>query len=166
MEAIILIGIQGAGKTTFYRERFFDSHLRISLDMLRTRERERLLVATCVTSQQRFVVDNTNVTRAERAVYLTAARAGHFRSIGYFFRAGLRDALRRNAQRRGRSAIPVAGVAATAKRLEPPHPDEGFDELYQVEVDDRGGFVVTPWTPPERTKDEGRINTGELREAG
>jgi hypothetical protein len=36
MEAIILIGIQGAAKSTFYRDRFFDTHVRINLDMLKS----------------------------------------------------------------------------------------------------------------------------------
>jgi hypothetical protein len=37
METVLSIGVQGAGTTAFYRERFFDTHLRISLDMLRSR---------------------------------------------------------------------------------------------------------------------------------
>ena len=41
MEAVLLIGIQGSGKTTFYRERFADTHAHISLDVLKTRGRER-----------------------------------------------------------------------------------------------------------------------------
>jgi hypothetical protein len=41
MQAVILIGLPGAGKTTFYRQQFFERHVRISLDMLRMRNRER-----------------------------------------------------------------------------------------------------------------------------
>ena len=37
MQVVILIGIQGSGKSTFCRKRFFDTHVRINLDMLRTR---------------------------------------------------------------------------------------------------------------------------------
>ena len=40
MELIVFCGIQGSGKTTFYRERFFNTHLRISLDLVKTRERD------------------------------------------------------------------------------------------------------------------------------
>ena len=39
MQAVIFIGIQGSGKTTFYRDRFFNTHFRINLDMLKTRHR-------------------------------------------------------------------------------------------------------------------------------
>lgn len=41
MEAIVFVGIQAAGKTSFYRERFFRTHIRLSLDMLRTRHERR-----------------------------------------------------------------------------------------------------------------------------
>lgn len=39
MEAVIFIGIQGAGQSSFYKERFFQTHVRSNLDMLRTRRR-------------------------------------------------------------------------------------------------------------------------------
>jgi hypothetical protein len=64
MEMILLIGGQGAGKSTFYRERFFDTHVRVNLDMLKTRHRERLLVEACLRMKQKFVMDNTNPTVA------------------------------------------------------------------------------------------------------
>ena len=75
-EAILLIGLQGSGKSTFYRERFFATHVRINLDMLRTRRREILLLDACLAGGTPFVVDNTNPTLAARARYLTLARGG------------------------------------------------------------------------------------------
>jgi hypothetical protein len=30
MEAVLFVGIQGAGKSTFYLQRFFDTHVRIT----------------------------------------------------------------------------------------------------------------------------------------
>lgn len=70
MEAVIFIGIQASGKTSFYKERFFETHVRLSLDMLKTRHRQRLLIEACVAAQQPFVVDNTNVRQEERAEYI------------------------------------------------------------------------------------------------
>jgi len=73
-EAVIFVGIQGSGKTTFYRERFFETHVRINLDMLRTRRREQLLFKACLQSGQSFVVDNTNPLATDRARLFEAAR--------------------------------------------------------------------------------------------
>ena len=33
MEAVIFIGIQASGKSTFFKERFFNTHVRINLEM-------------------------------------------------------------------------------------------------------------------------------------
>ncbi len=144
MEALIFIGIQGSGKTTFYQRRFFETHVRVNLDMLHTRARERALIAACLASQKRFVIDNTNPRAADRAGYIAAAKAAGFRIIGYFFQPDLRGSLRRNASRAGRAVIPVPGVIGTLKRLEAPTWAEGFDELYSVSIDENGQFVETP----------------------
>lgn len=61
MEAVIFVGIQGAGKSSFYKERFFRTHVRINLDMLRTKRRQEILLAACIEAKQPFVADNTNV---------------------------------------------------------------------------------------------------------
>jgi predicted kinase len=82
MEAIVLCGIQGSGKTTFYRERFLDTHVRVAMDLLRTRAREQAFLELCLRTQQRFVVDNTNPTAADRRRYVEPARAAGFRVIG------------------------------------------------------------------------------------
>lgn len=142
MEAVIFVGIQASGKSTFYRERFFDTHLRISLDLVRTRRRERLLMEACIEAGQRFVVDNTNPTAAERARYLGPARAAGFRTIGYFFAPDPKGSVTRNAARPRQ--VPPSGIFGTLKRLEPPSLAEGFDELHVVRVG-QASFTVEAW---------------------
>src|SRR5438105_14882155 len=128
MEAVIFIGLQGAGKSTFYKERFFDTHLRVNLDMLKTRHRENCFLTTCVETGQRFVVDNTNSTRAERQVYIRAAKDAGFRVVGYYFRSRVEDCMRRNEGRPDGQRVPLKGLLGTAGRMERPTPEEGFDE--------------------------------------
>lgn len=147
MEAILFIGIQGAGKSTFCKERFFDTHVRINLDMLRTRRREEILLNACLQSGQPLVVDNTNPLPADRSRYLGPARAAGFRTIAYFFDTALRDAMRRNNLRPGKQKIPAPAVAATFKKLVPPTAAEGFDEIYTVELTPDRGFVVSATFP-------------------
>jgi predicted kinase len=83
MEAVVLCGIQGSGKTTLYRDRFLATHVRVALDLLRTRAREEAFVRLCLETQQPFVVDNTNPTAADRRRYVEPARAAGFRTIAY-----------------------------------------------------------------------------------
>ena len=145
MEAVIFVGLQAAGKSTFYRERFFASHLRISLDQLRTRHRERSLLAWCLQHQQRFVVDNTNPTVAERAVYIAPARAAGFCVVGYVFAPDVAGSLARNAGRPAAEQVPAQAIGGTRKRLEWPQYSEGFDELHYVRAIPGGSFVIEEW---------------------
>ena len=142
MEAVIFVGLQASGKSTFYKERFFDTHVRINLDMLRTRRRESLLLHACIAAQQPLVVDNTNVLAAERAVYIAAAQAAGFRVVGYYFETTVSAAIGRNSKREGKARIPPQAIGGTAKRLQPPALAEGFAVLYHVRIAPEGGFVV------------------------
>lgn len=147
MEAVILVGIQASGKSTFYQQRFFDTHVRISRDLLKTRNRERLLLQACVEGRQPFVVDNTNVLAEERARYVAAAKTAGYRVVGYFFRTEPRAAIARNKLRQGKAVVPIPGILGTYKRLEEPRMDEGFDELYAVTLTPANEFVVEPFVP-------------------
>ena len=143
MEAVIFVGVQGSGKTSFYRERFFESHVRISLDMLRTRQREQLLLVACLQGRQAFVIDNTNPLPSDRARYIAPARAAGFRVVVYFFETSLRDAIRRNNQRGGKKKVAVPGVAATFHKLQVPTQEENIDAVYVVRISQENRFVVT-----------------------
>jgi predicted kinase len=146
MEAIVLCGLQGSGKTTLYRDRFLETHIRVSMDLLRTRAREADLLAWCLRTRTRFVVDNTNPTAADRARYIAPAREAGFRVIGYLVDAHTHEALARNALRMGKDR----GLAGTAGRLLRPTPEEGFDELWHATVAAEGGWRVEALavTPP------------------
>ncbi len=145
MEAVIFMGLQGAGKSTFYKERFFATHLRINLDMLNTRHREKRLLLACVETSQPFVVDNTNPTRAEREIYIRAAKDAGYRVVGHYFQSRVEDCKRRNGQRPSAQQVPLRGILGTAGRMEMPSLGEGFDELFYVRIDEAGGFVVEEW---------------------
>lgn len=150
MEAVILVGLQGAGKSTFCQQRFWHTHLRLNLDLIKTRHREHRLLAVCAETSLRFVVDNTNPSRAERAVYIAAVKPVKFRVVGYYFTAPLDDCRRRNDQRPDAQRVPDRGVWATAARMEVPSLSEGFDALFTVHTDAAGSFVVGDW--PEEVR--------------
>lgn len=138
MEAIIFSGIQASGKSTFYTQRFFRSHVRISLDLLHTRNKERRSLELCLQLQQPFVIDNTNPTKDERSKYIEPAKARKFQVIGYSFASSLQDSLMRNEGRVGTERVPDIGLRAVAKKMEAMDFGEGFDRLFRVSIQDSG----------------------------
>ncbi len=142
MEAVIFIGLQASGKSSFYKERYFSTHVRISLDLLKTRNRERQFLAACLETQQPFVIDNTNPSCADRAKYIEAAKNAKYSIVGYYFRSKVQDCLERNETRVVR--VPEVGILSTAKKLELPSMDEGFENLRYVRLTE-SGFVVEEW---------------------
>jgi predicted kinase len=150
MELILLTGVQGSGKTTLYRDRFLATHVRVAMDLLRSREREAAFVALCLETRQPFVVDNTNATPADRRRYLEPARAAGFRTIGYLVEVDATVALARNAERSAQARVTVPRLVGTARRLVPPAPEEGFDELWHATAAPGGGWRIEPLltTPP------------------
>ncbi|MDQ6785733.1 MAG: ATP-binding protein [Acidobacteriota bacterium] len=145
MEAVIFVGIQGAGKSTFFKERFFNSHVRINLDMLRTRHREKLIFEACLEAKQKLVLDNTNLTQETRINYIVKAKEFEFKIVGYYFQTNLSKAIERNNAREGKAKIPEKGLLGAFKRLQLPDFDEGFDELFYVWTNEQSQFVVENW---------------------
>ena len=142
MEAVILIGVPGAGKSTFYLQRFAATHQRLSLDELGTRQKEHRRMLELVAARIPFVVDDTNILRSDRAVFIATARAAGYKVCGYVFRLPLRAAIKRNVLRTGKGLIPVPALIRSWKRLEPPTTDEGFHGLWAVDVGADGGLTV------------------------
>jgi predicted kinase len=144
MESIIFIGIQATGKSSFFKENFFDSHIRINLDMLRTRNREKILLEACLEAKQHFVSDNTNLTFEDRKKIIEKAKEKKFKVIGYYFQSKLEDCIKRNTLRDGKAKIPEKGLRGAFNRLEIPEFEEGFDELFYVRIENNK-FVIEDW---------------------
>jgi predicted kinase len=132
-EAVIFVGLQGSGKTTYFNEHFARTHAHVSRDIQRTPERELALMRECLLSGRSFVVDNTNATRAARAPYIREAKAGGFNVLCCFFDVPVRTAIGRNNHRKDKKAIPVPAILRMAKQLEPPSREEGFDAVRVIE---------------------------------
>jgi len=141
--AVVMIGIPASGKSTFCR-RYFPELPVISLDLLHRRKREDAVLRETLASGRSFVVDNTNVTRAERAKYLAAAREAGYRTVGVYMRSDTAGCLARNELRVGKARIHRVGVLARAKALELPEYGEGFDRLFYVTLAE-SGFTMSDW---------------------
>ena len=139
LELVILVGLQGAGKTTFYRRRYAGTHAHVSKDAMpnaRNKERRQAaLISEALAQGRSVVVDNTNPTRASRRALIDLGRAHGAWVVACYLPVPVADAVSRNGRREGRARVPVVGILATAKKLDVPSPDEGFDELVVVPID-------------------------------
>jgi predicted kinase len=144
MQAIIFIGIQATGKSTFYKANFFNSHIRLSMDLMNTRNRENQFLTTCFRTQARFVIDNTNPTSDERKKYIELAKENKYEVVGYYFSSSIEEALKRNKLRKSKDKVPEVGIKGCYAKLEMPTANEGFDKLYFVKATNNE-FIVEVW---------------------
>jgi predicted kinase len=149
MELVILIGLQGSGKSTFYRQRFAQMHELVSKDLFRNNSnparRQRQLIEEALQAGRSVVVDNTNPTREVRAELVRLGRRHGATVLGYYFEAQVTESLARNALREGRGRVPDVAIFATMKKLVRPSNEEGFDRLYYVRTMDGMRFDVSDW---------------------
>ncbi|MBI2834752.1 MAG: ATP-binding protein [Acidobacteria bacterium] len=145
-DLVVFIGLPASGKTTFYRREFASTHAHVSKDLMRnvrTRgRRQAKMVDDMLSKGISVVVDNTNVTRADRAALVAAATSHRARVVAYVFTGSPAQCLARNKQRRGKAQVSAAAILAGAKRFQPLTADEGFDAVYRVTIGSEGDFEV------------------------
>lgn len=131
-EAVIFIGLQGSGKTTYYREHLARTHAHVSLDLQKTAKRQDAALREAIAARKPVAIDNTNPTIASRAAFIAQAKAAGYRVIGCFFDVPVRTAIGRNKHREDKKPIPVPAILRAAKLLQTPSREEGFDEIRVV----------------------------------
>jgi predicted kinase len=149
-ELVLLVGLQGAGKSSFYRACFADSHDLVSKDRFPNNRnparRQRQLIEAALAAGRSVVVDNTNPTAQERAGLIALARPFGARVVGYYFESRVADCLERNRRREGKDRVPDVALYATRKRLCRPSLAEGFDCLSYGRLLGEGRFEVRDWS--------------------
>ena len=132
-ELIVFVGMQGAGKSTYYREQLAATHVHVSKDLMpnaRNRDaKQNEMITKALSSGRSVVVDNTNPTPAVRAPLITLGKSFGARVVAYYFETPVKIAVARNRGREGKARVPDVVIYVTAKKLVPPSFDEGFDEV-------------------------------------
>lgn len=146
MELVVLVGLPGAGKTSFFRHRFAATHVHVSGDLIRNRANARRKqlrrAAGALAAGRSVVVDNTNPTAAGRAEFLALAKERGAPAVCYFFPPDVSLSLERNAHRTGRAHVPPVAIHVAMRRMEEPSAREGFDRVCVVEARRPGEFLV------------------------
>ena len=142
-QAIIFIGIQASGKSSFYEDLLSCyGYAHVNLDTLHTRRNEQKAVCNCYDKDLSFVIDNTNPEKNDRARYIPDAKSHGYEVIGFFFQSILKDCIARNEMRERQ--VPSHAISCTQNKLQMPEYSEGFDKIYFVRITDNG-FEITDW---------------------
>ncbi|MFV0133105.1 AAA family ATPase [Streptomyces sp. HMX87] len=146
-DVAVLVGLQAAGKSTFYERCLAGRYALVSKDRFprgakNKQRRQMRLVAEHLAAGRPVAVDNTNPSPEEWGPLVELAHVHGATATAYWFPPDVTGSLRRNAARQGRERVPDAGVLATLKRLRKPSRADGFDAVREVRFDGRGGFDV------------------------
>jgi predicted kinase len=147
-EAIFLVGIPTAGKSTFSNQKQYQNYVRISSDdILQEIAKERQqsynnvfkgnirfaqiammkVLRKAIEDGKSIIWDQTSLTKKQRKEKLKHIPA-HYKKTAVYFIVDLKTALQRNTQRPGK-VIPPEVLERMIKEYELPVLEEGFDEI-------------------------------------
>jgi predicted kinase len=132
-ELVILVGLQGAGKTTYYQQYLAATHVHVSKDLMgHTRNRvqkQGVIISAALAEGKSVVVDNTSLTPAVRAPLIALGKQHGARVVACFFEIPVKTAVERNRQREGKARVADVVIYVAARKIKAPTFHEGFDEV-------------------------------------
>ena len=135
-ELVIMVGLQGAGKSRYCRHHFQGTHTYVSKDRLRNnrrpQRRQMCLIAEALGRGESVVVDNTHPSQGERQLLVQLARRFQVRVRAIFVDTPADLCQQRNEARSEKERVPLIGVYATRKIFEIPTLEEGFTEVLVI----------------------------------
>lgn len=133
VELVVLVGLQGAGKSSLVARRYARTHAVVSKDhwpnARRHEQRQQRVVAELLDAGRSVVVDNANASPAERASLVRLARERGIPVRAVHVAVPFAVAAARNAARTGRAHVPAVAL----RRLVAPSLAEGFASVEHLD---------------------------------
>jgi predicted kinase len=135
-EIVVMVGLQGAGKSTYCQRYFSVRYTYISKDRLRNnrrpQRRQMQLVEEALKRGESVVVDNTHPSPVERSPLIQLAQRWQIPIRAVFLDTPAEICEQRNQLRPEGKKVPQVGLYATRKIFQVPSLEEGFTEVLIV----------------------------------
>lgn len=138
--AIMLIGIHCTGKTYFYHE-YLKDLARVEYDGKIKRKQQQQIV-NFINDGMSFVLDNTNITKADRKPILELFKNKGYRICAMYFCSVVKECIEKNRKRLNH--IPDKKIIDMSKIIEMPNASEGFTNVYYVD-NAQNDFYLEVW---------------------
>jgi len=130
MEVVMFVGIPGCGKSTYFKENYALSHVRINQDSLKKASKMVYLYGVCLKRGISCVLDNCNITAEYREIFIGHAKEAGFEVRCVFFDIPFEICYERNLKRL--DPVPDVGIKSKARDLEIPLITEGFKSVEYI----------------------------------
>ena len=145
----LMVGVAGAGKSTWIKNHLTDNDVHISRDEIRFNmlapndeyfsHEDIVFKRFCdeinwsLRAGLNVFADATHISKSSRHKLLQKIKVSDAEVAAIFIKVPLLQALEQNSYREGRALVPEDVIRSMHKSLQPPTLEEGFNEIYIIE---------------------------------
>lgn len=127
-ELVVFVGMPGSGKTLYYEEFLSSTHILISRDILKTKQRVLKELEKELTKGRSIAIDNTSPSQEDREVFYKLAQTyGYKIKVLYMLHNGTGY-----NELRGEDRVPTIAYHIYFKNMVPPTEQNTPGELYKI----------------------------------
>lgn len=136
---VLMMGLPCSGKSSYVLEKYKNTHVRLNLDTIKNRDKERVLFFACLSVGVNIVIDNTNMSRKTRNRFIPYALASNYTIEVVHIKTSVDKCIERVIQRAetsDREVIPEKGILGLLGQFEPVDMElENIDTYLEISGD-------------------------------
>lgn len=129
-QMIMTVGIPACGKSTYIKKHFYDTHMRVNLDMIKQGHKEHTILTSIMSTGINVVIDRTCLTANIRKQFINLALIYEYSIDVYDFEYDIEECIKRDKTRERKVTSHV--IIMLAGQYEKPKLSEGITSITTV----------------------------------